>query len=116
MKFENELRKSKNEWEFKVYQLIKRIPKGCVITYGGLAKWVNRNHRLKIIARNIGNLRNKLHDFLGHDSDLPLHRIAKKGDARSEYDSPKTRKYNQGLRTAEGSWPEPTWLYDKPGV
>jgi alkylated DNA nucleotide flippase Atl1 len=108
---EKELAKSKNAWELKVYQLIKHIPRGYVITYGGLARRANKKHGLRVIARNIGNLRNKLYHLLGHDSDVPLHRIAKKGDYLSEYDSPKTQKYNRRLRTAEGSWPEPEWLF-----
>lgn len=37
MDIEKELKKSKDEWEYKVYQLIKEIPSGYVITYGGLA-------------------------------------------------------------------------------
>ena len=112
MSIEKLLGKSKNQWELKAYRLIKKIPKGWVITYGGLAKRVNGKHGLKIIARNVANLRNKLYDLLGHESNVPLHRIAKKGDSRSEYDSPKTQEYNKRLRGAEGSWPDPRWLYE----
>jgi alkylated DNA nucleotide flippase Atl1 len=108
---EKELRKSKNQWELKAYQEIKRIPSGSVITYGRLAQRVNRRYGLDIIARNIGNLRNKLYHLLGHETKIPLHRIAKQGDPESEWDAEKTRRYNKRLRTAEGSWPEPKWLY-----
>lgn len=109
---EKQLRMSKNEWEYKILQLIKSIPSGCVITYGGLAQRARSKYGLKVIARNIGNLRNKLYDLLGYDSLIPLHRIAKKGDSKSEWDAPKTQVVNKRLRTAEGSWPEPRWLYE----
>ena len=112
MDIEKELRKSKDEWEFNVYQLIKEIPKGCVITYGGLAKRTNARFGLNINPRNVANLRRKLYGLLTHDTDIPLHRIAKQGDSKSKYDRPETQVYNQRLRSAEGSWPEPTWLYE----
>lgn len=111
MNIEKDLRKSKNEWQFKVYQLIRQIPPGCVITYGGLAKRVNAKHGLAVNARNVGYLRNKLYHLLGYDSDVPLHRIAKKWDAESEWDHPETKKHNKRLRSAEGSWPDPKWLF-----
>ena len=105
--FEQLLRQSKNQWEYKAYLEIKhKIPEGHVITYGGLAK------RVKVCARNIGNLRNKLLDYFGTDGRfLPLHRIAKKGDSTSEWDAKDTKKHNERLRRKEGSWPEPVWLY-----
>src|SRR5262245_12710311 len=64
---EKQLQMSKNEWEFKVLQLIKRIPRGCVITNGGLAQRARSKYGLRVIARNIGNLRNKPYDLLGYD-------------------------------------------------
>jgi len=114
-KLEKELRKSKDEWQFKVYTLIRRsIRKGHVITYGGLAERANRTYRLNIIARNTAWLRDILYDWIQDERDfrqLPLHRIAKKGDSMSEWDSELTRKHNKRFRTAEGSWPEPIWDY-----
>jgi alkylated DNA nucleotide flippase Atl1 len=106
--FEAQLRQSKNQWEFRAYQEIKHnIPKGHVITYGGLAK------RVHVCARNIGNLRNKLLDFFGIDGKaLPLHRIATKGDSTSENDAADTKVENERLRRKEKSWPEPIWLYE----
>ena len=105
--FEQGLRRSKNQWEYKAYLEIKHnIPEGHVITYGGLAK------RIGVCARNIGNLRNKLLWFFGLDGKaLPLHRIAKKGDSTSEWDAPDTKKHNERLRRKERSWPNPIWLY-----
>ncbi len=106
--FEKYLRQSKNEWEYKAYLEIKtNIPKGHVITYGGLAK------RVGVCARNIGNLRNKLLEFFGIDGKaLPLHRIATKGDSTSENDAPDTKTENERLRRKEKSWPDPIWLFE----
>lgn len=112
MNLEEQLRKSKNEWQYKVYQLINEVPPGHVITYGGLAKRANRKYGLNINARNVANLRRRLYGLLTHDTEVPLHRMAKAGDALSQFDSPETQKYNQRLRTPEGSWPEPKWLYE----
>jgi len=112
MNVEAQLRKSKDEWEYKVYQLIKEIPEGCVITYGGLANRCNSKFGLNINARNVGNLRRKLYGLLTHDTDLPLHRVGKKGDPLSKFDQPITQEYNKRLRGKEGAWPEPVWLYE----
>lgn len=104
--FEQLLRQSKNQWEYKAYLEIKHnIPEGHVITYGGLAK------RVGVCARNIASLRKKLLRFFGRDGKaLPLHRIAKKGDTTSEWDAHETKKQNERLRRKEGSWPDPIWL------
>lgn len=109
---ERELRQSKDEWEHKVYLLILEIPSGHVITYGGLARRANALHDLNIVPRNVANLRRKLYGWLTHDTDVPLHRIATQGDAQSKFDQPLTQQYNERLRTAEGSWPQPQWLTD----
>ena len=116
-KLESQLRNSKNEWQFKVYRLIKTcIPRGHVITYGGLAKRANKKYGLNINARNTAKLRDMLYVYFPSHSaipygELPLHRIAKKGDSTSKWDSPMTQKDNKRLRSQEGSWPEPLWLY-----
>jgi alkylated DNA nucleotide flippase Atl1 len=111
-KLESDLRNSPDEWQYLVYQEIKRIECGHVITYGGLASRVNKRHGLNIISRNTAWLRDKLYDLIDQNSGIPLHRIAKKGDSKSKYDSPKTQEVNRRLRTEEGSWPEPEWLYE----
>lgn len=107
---EDFLRASRNEWRFRVYQAIGRIRRGYVATYGHIARQVNRMHGLRINARNVAWLRGKLYNRLGHHSDVPLHRVAKQGDAESEWDLPTTKKANRRLRLAEGSWPQPRWL------
>jgi alkylated DNA nucleotide flippase Atl1 len=112
MDVEAELKKSKNQWEYKVFLLIQELPAGCVITYGGLAKRANSRFGLNLVPRNIANLRRKLYLRCGHDTNIPLHRIATQGDGMSKNDSPITQVYNQRLRSAEGSWPEPKWLYE----
>lgn len=113
MDIERELKRSKDQWEYKVYLLIndEEIPPGYVITYGGLAARANRKYGLNVCPLNVGNLRRKLYHMLSHDTKVPLHRIGTKGDDKSLEDSNETQVYNQRLRSAEGSWPKPTWLY-----
>jgi alkylated DNA nucleotide flippase Atl1 len=109
---EQELRRSKNQWEWKAYQLINdtTIPPGCLVTYGRLAELTNEVHGTSINARNVANLRRKLYGLLGHDTDVPLHRIAKKDDVASEYDSPTTKRVNDQRRSAEGTLSNPRWV------
>src|SRR5712692_6990808 len=109
-KLEKQLRKSKDEWQFKVYKLIRtNIKKGHVITYGGLAERANSKYGLNIISRNTAWLRDILYESIENESDvrqLPLHRIAKKGYSTSDWDSEVTRKRNKLFRTAVVSLPE----------
>jgi alkylated DNA nucleotide flippase Atl1 len=106
---ESELRSSKNQWRWKVTSLITEIPSGYLITYGELANCAKKEHGLNIQARNVAWLRKRLYGILGHDTEVPLHRIAKKGDVGSWADSEKTRSYNNRLRADEGSLQNPKW-------
>lgn len=81
--FEPFLKESKNEWEWKVAQLIPQISFGYLITYGELAEWVKKEYDLNICARNVANCRRKIYHLLRdryNDNLLPLHRIIKKDD------------------------------------
>ena len=111
-RIERVLKKSKNEWEWKVANLIKEIPEGHIITYGTLAEWVNLVFSLNIVSRNTANLRRKLYRLLAdHNPALPLHRIAKKGDLHAKKDSDITRPFVEKRRREEGSWITPKWFH-----
>lgn len=103
---------AKTDWEQKVKQLINDdiIPSGYLISYGRLAELVNQKHGLNIGPRNVAYLRRKLYGILGHQTNVPLHRIAKKGDVKSLFDSERTRKENNLRRGKEGSLTNPKWV------
>ncbi len=103
------LRYPTNEWRWHVAQAIAEVPPGYLATYGAIAEVVNRRHGLNILARNVGWLRGKLYELLTHDTQVPLHRIAKAGDVDSLYDSETTKSYNDRLRIEEGSLENPRW-------
>lgn len=114
---EKELKRSKGEWELKVYQLINEetIPPGHLINYGRLAELTNEKYGTIINARNVANFRRKLYGYKRSGKyvipkNLPLHRIAKKGDVKSEHDSDQTRQENNLLRGQEGSLMNPIWI------
>jgi hypothetical protein len=117
IRIEKELKRSKGEWKWKVYQLINEetIPPGYLINYGRLEELTNEKYRTIINARNVANLRRKLYGYKRggeyvFPKNLPLHRIAKKGDVKSEYDSDQTRQENNLLRGKEGSLMNPIWI------
>lgn len=101
------LTESKNEWEWKVTQLITQIPSGHLITYGELARWTREEYDLSICARNTANCRRKIYHILRErkpDFKMPLHRIIKKEDIWGAEDSDRTRPDNEKKRRPEGSW------------
>lgn len=100
---------SPNDWQRKVFSLILRIPSGYLISYGQLARCANREYNLNLVPRNMAWLRGKLYSILGHDTDVPLHRIATQGDAESMKDQPETKTVNRNKRSAEGTYPTPRW-------
>ena len=106
---ESKLAGSPNDWRRNVFDLILRIPAGYLISYGDLARWANREHGLHIGPRNAGWLRARIYDIVGHETDIPIHRIATQGDAESTKDQPYTQVVNRQKRTAEGTYPHPKW-------
>lgn len=106
-RFENQLREV--DWRWQVTLIITQIPSGYLATYGCIACIANQKYGLKIIARNVVWLRKYLYALLMHDTQLPLHRIAKVNDDGSTADSEKTRGYNNRLRGLEGSLENPRW-------
>lgn len=116
-RLEQELRRSKGEWQWKVYQLMNEevIPHGHLISYGRLAELTNEKYGTIIIARNVAELRSKLYKYERSGeyrlpANLPLHRIAKKEDVESRYDSEQARQENNHLRSQEGSLKNPIWI------
>ncbi len=103
------------EWRWQVTLIISQIPSGYLATYGCIACIANRKHGLNIIARNVAWLRGYLYALLTHDTQLPLHRIAKVNDVDSTADSKETRCYNNRLRGQEGSLRNPRWYCSNTG-
>jgi alkylated DNA nucleotide flippase Atl1 len=106
---ESQLKGSPNDWKVKTFHLIHKIPRGYLITYGDLAKWVNKEYGLKIISQNTARLRGEIYDLIQHDTDIPIHRIAKKGDTESSYDHKVTQQFNRRKRGDEGTLRNPKW-------
>lgn len=110
---EKELRDSPGEWQWHAAQVIAEIPSGRLATYGCIAQIANQRLGCNLNARNIAWLRRHLYGLLvlGHDTRVPLHRVAKVGDVESLADSEETRRYNDRLRGQEGSLsdPDPWW-------
>lgn len=96
-------------WEWQVLQHMDdaTIPPGSLITYGRLSEIATGSPRT---ARAVAQLRRKLYGLLGHDTELPLHRIAKQGDVHSLADSVTTKAENDRRRAAEGSLAHPKWI------
>ena len=108
---EQELRSSPDEWQWHVAVFIAtRIPSGYLASYGSIARAVRSEHDLAIIARNVAWMRGRLYELLSHETTVPLHRVACKGDVGSLSDSPKTKSYNDRLRGEEGSLRNPLWI------
>ena len=104
------LKDSPDEWQFKVLGLIQQIPTGHLISYGNLARWAKNEYGLKLTPRNTAWLVKKIYYLIGHDTDIPLHRVASTDDAKSARDSAVTQRFNRHKRTAEGSFHHPVWL------
>ena len=107
---ESALRGSPEEWRVKVLHQILHIPEGQLISYGDLARWANQENGLSIGPRNVAWLRKKIYIIIGHDTEIPLHRIAKDGDLQSVNDHPITQHFNRFKRSAEGSLNASAWL------
>ena len=110
-RFEKQLRNSKNEWRWHVTQIITEIPSGHLATYGCITKIANQCFGHNLIPRNVAWLRGHLYKLLKHDTQVPLHRVAKAGDVESLADSDETKEYNDRLRGQEGSLENPVWWY-----
>lgn len=96
-------------WRHTAFSMIKQIPPGHVASYGYVADRVNA-HGHSVSARNIAWLRHKLYEELGHETIVPLHRLAKSGDIHSLADSEETRAINDRLRRNEGFFDNPRFL------
>ena len=106
---ESRLRASPGEWRWQAASVIQDIPPGYLCTYGEIARETNRRTGLRINARNVGWLRGYLYDQTNRDTSIPLHRVAKSGDAQCQADSERTRRDAIVLRSQEGSWQNPRW-------
>ncbi|GAA5482735.1 MGMT family protein [Haloferula sargassicola] len=96
-------------WRRAAYNQINVIPKGMLASYGRIAELTNLAAGTAVSARQIAWLRRRLYGFLTHDTEVPLHRVAKMGDVASKHDSEDTRRINTELRIQEeitggGSW------------
>jgi len=107
--FEEELRNSPGEWQWHAARVISEIPPGYLATYGKIADIVNRRYGHHINATNVAWLRRKIYELLTHDTQVPLHRVAKKGDVDSLGDSETTKSYNDRLRVQDGSLKNTLW-------
>lgn len=105
-----ELENSLNQWRWCAAIEINAIPPGHLATYGYIAKIVEARHGVRVRPRNIAWLRKRLYKIFTHDTEVPLHRIAKAGDVDSLADSEETQACNKQKREAEGSWDTPKWL------
>ena len=108
---EKQLRNSKDEWQWHVTRIIMEIPSGHLATYGCVTEIANQCFGHTLIPRNVAWLRKHLYGLLSHDTQVPLHRVAKAGDVESLADSDKTKIYNDRLRRQEGSLENPVWWY-----
>ncbi len=107
--FEKQLRNSKDEWQWHVTRIITEIPSGHLATYGCITEIANQCFGHTLIPRNVAWLRKHLYGLLSHDTQVPLHRVAKTGDVESLADSDETKEYNDRLRRREGSLENPVW-------
>lgn len=106
-----------DDWRLHAFRVIDDIPSGCLASYGAIAAMVNARTGHSIIARNVAWLRSELYGWVrGGDEDirklnLPLHRVAKAGDAKACGDSPETRAdcRDRRERENEGFATNPRW-------
>ena len=61
IKISDELKSSNNQWEWKVAKAICEIPEGYLASYGLLASYVDKKHKLSIMPRTVASLRKKLY-------------------------------------------------------
>ncbi len=108
-RIEKQLRNSKDEWQWHVTRIITEIPSDHLATYGCIAKIANQCFGHTLISRNVAWLRKHLYKLLTHDTQVPLHRVAKAGDVESRADSEETKEYNDRLRGQEGSLTNLVW-------
>ena len=100
----NQVASQLTPWELDVANIITEIPSGRLATYGCLARFAAKRYgHNENAALAVANFRNKLYGLLGHDTTLPLHRIATQDDRHSRKDSPTTKSYNDRLRAREGT-------------
>jgi len=76
----------------KVYDVVKKIPKGQVLTYGQVANLLGNPKA----ARAVGNALHK-----NYDPAVPCHRVVKGDGNVGEYNRGKTRK--RALLVEEGA-------------
>ncbi|MDX2470837.1 MAG: hypothetical protein QNL04_09725 [SAR324 cluster bacterium] len=100
---------SKNDWHNNALQLIRKIPSGFLVSYGVLNEALVVCYGYGPGARQVARFRKKLYGELGHETDIPLHSIAKKDD-ESLADSEETREKNTKKREAEGFFKNPKWM------
>ena len=100
---------SSNTWRRDALDVIRRIPAGYLATYGRVADMV-REKGHSVGPRQIAWFRRRLYELLGHESNFPLHRIAKIGYVNSLSDSEETKQCNDTMRTEEGFFENPRWL------
>lgn len=109
---ETRLRNSPHEWKWYAAQFIAEIPSGKLTTYGCISDLIQHRHGYSPGPRQVGQLRGELYDLLGHETMVPLHRVAKQSDLLSAYDSPTTRQENDRRRDFEGTpLDENAWWY-----
>jgi alkylated DNA nucleotide flippase Atl1 len=97
-------------WRRAAFAQINAIPHGMLASYGRIAELTNAAVGTTITGRQVAWLRRQLYGFLTHDTEVPMHRVAKQGDALSLHDSDDTRGINTELRTEEGSIGGNSWL------
>lgn len=90
--------------------VIRRIPAGSLITYGNLARWMNSEYGTSLGPRNLATFRKQMYGLLGHDTEIPIHRIVKEGDIHSKKDHEVTQEINRVKRTEEGFFKRPVWI------
>ena len=110
IEMEKELRRSPNSWRWLAAVEMDSIPSGRLATYGYITSTVANRYGVQVSPRNVAWLRKYLYGILTHDTEVPLHRIAKVGDVGSLADSEETRGYNKLKRKQEGSLGSPKWL------
>jgi len=93
-----------------VLDVIYRIPSGVLISYGNLARWVNKEHGANLGPRHVASFRKRIYQTIGHDTDIPIHRIANDRDIHSTLDHPVTQEFNRIKRNDEGFFLKPVWL------
>jgi len=102
------------EWRWHAYTVVCDTQSGQLISYGRISEILYGTHGLAISPRTIGWFRERLYGICDHDeevllTEVPLHRVASRGDLFSLNDSEETREQNDRLRGIEGSLTNPQW-------